>query len=283
MLPTTSSLNTTKTQNPNFVHNLYNMLQQETGKGILSWTDDGKRFEVLEMTSFEKLVLPKYFKHSNIKSFVRQLNIHDFKKIRRNKKRNDPGNYYIHKLFRRGDQHLLDLIKRKQPKVDTSPLLKEFSEAQERLESIGKLLPTELLQMMNSKQEITPDLSIMMNCLSVMMKFARGSSETTEEDSFILKESLEFVDRLKCTKTSKFLPPAETECVSSLGKRDLSESTFGEDDSSSVSSRKRSIMGEEDYRSLLSFDHLESQTEEEICSDNYFDFIHQQRPRNNLY
>jgi hypothetical protein len=283
MLHTTSSLNTTKTQNPNFVHNLYKMLQLETGKGVLSWTEDGKRFEVLEMASFEKLILPKYFKHSNIKSFVRQLNIHDFKKIRRNKKRNDPGNYYIHKLFRRGDEHLLDLIKRKQPKVDPSPLYKEFSEAQDKLDSIGKLLPTELLQMLNSKEEITPELRIMMNCLSVMMKYPRGSVEKTEEDSWILKESLEFVDRLKNSKIPKFGCPAESESTTSLGKRDLSESTYGEDDASSVCSRKRSISGEEDYRSLLSFDHHESQAEDEIASENYFDFMHQPRPSINLY
>lgn len=41
---------------------------------IISWTDGGKHFTIHDMNEFAAEILPKYFKHNNFSSFVRQLN-----------------------------------------------------------------------------------------------------------------------------------------------------------------------------------------------------------------
>ena len=41
---------------------------------IISWGDNGKLFIVKNLNEFIEKVLPKYFKHNNFASFVRQVN-----------------------------------------------------------------------------------------------------------------------------------------------------------------------------------------------------------------
>jgi len=46
------------------------------------WIHGGKSFVILDPKKFSKTVLPKYFKHNKLTSFVRQLNFYGFHKIR---------------------------------------------------------------------------------------------------------------------------------------------------------------------------------------------------------
>lgn len=48
------------------------------------WVQGGKSFLIVDPKKFSKTVLPKYFKHSNFSSFVRQLNFYGFRKVRIN-------------------------------------------------------------------------------------------------------------------------------------------------------------------------------------------------------
>ncbi|KAF8462126.1 HSF-type DNA-binding-domain-containing protein [Kalaharituber pfeilii] len=55
----------------------YRMLEDPIYRHIVRWSDTGENFIVLDNTEFTKNVqnvLPRYFKHSNFASFVRQLN-----------------------------------------------------------------------------------------------------------------------------------------------------------------------------------------------------------------
>jgi hypothetical protein len=77
-----------------FIQKLYNLLAEESASGSGArravWVDPSEcrrkgwpsgAFTVLENQQFEKEVLPKFYKHSNYTSFVRQINQYGFKKV----------------------------------------------------------------------------------------------------------------------------------------------------------------------------------------------------------
>ncbi|KAK9353150.1 hypothetical protein V1505DRAFT_283700, partial [Lipomyces doorenjongii] len=66
---------------PAFVLKLWNMVNDPKNSAHINWMPDGLSFQVVGREQFEKTVLPKYFKHSNFSSFVRQLNMYGWHKV----------------------------------------------------------------------------------------------------------------------------------------------------------------------------------------------------------
>jgi hypothetical protein len=62
-----------------FIHKLYNMLEDSTISHLISWSPTNESFVMTPSHDFAK-VLAQYFKHTNISSFVRQLNMYGFHK-----------------------------------------------------------------------------------------------------------------------------------------------------------------------------------------------------------
>jgi len=69
---------------PSFIKKTYDILEvklhtthiyfkNETHNDIVSWNEDGTAFIIKKPTEFSQTVLPLYFKHSNLTSFVRQV------------------------------------------------------------------------------------------------------------------------------------------------------------------------------------------------------------------
>jgi hypothetical protein len=59
-----------------FLKKCYEMVDDESTNSIISWSQTNDSFVIWDMTEFSVHLLPKYFKHSNSSSFVRQLNIY---------------------------------------------------------------------------------------------------------------------------------------------------------------------------------------------------------------
>ncbi|KAJ6988288.1 hypothetical protein NC653_021271 [Populus alba x Populus x berolinensis] len=59
-----------------FLKKCYEMVGDESTNSIISWSQTNDSFVIWDMTEFCVHLLPKYFKHSNSSSFVRQLNIY---------------------------------------------------------------------------------------------------------------------------------------------------------------------------------------------------------------
>ncbi|KAL7813813.1 HSF-type DNA-binding domain-containing protein [Trichoderma gracile] len=64
-----------------FIHKLYNMLEDTSIQHLISWSSSAESFVMSPSADFSK-VLSQYFKHTNISSFVRQLNMYGFHKER---------------------------------------------------------------------------------------------------------------------------------------------------------------------------------------------------------
>ncbi|KAJ0256012.1 Heat stress transcription factor A-8 [Hirschfeldia incana] len=65
-----------------FLRKCYEMVDDSSTDSIISWSSNGDNsFVISDATAFSSQLLPTYFKHSNLSSFIRQLNIYGFRKV----------------------------------------------------------------------------------------------------------------------------------------------------------------------------------------------------------
>ena len=64
-----------------FPYKLYDMLQDSHSNNAIAWTGYGNSFQILNNELLSD-VLPKYFRHNNVNSFIRQLYKWGFRKVR---------------------------------------------------------------------------------------------------------------------------------------------------------------------------------------------------------
>lgn len=86
----------------------YQMIQAEKELGVIKWGLQGNSFIITNTELFLK-ILPKYFKTKNYASFVRQLNMYDFHKV----KNLDGFHEFKHDSFNKDNPESIELIKRK--------------------------------------------------------------------------------------------------------------------------------------------------------------------------
>ena len=79
---------------------------------VASWTDDGKALVVKDTTKFAAEHLPRFFKHANFQSFVRQLNIYGFRKDAAPPGAGPRDVVFRHDYFIQGRRELLESIQR---------------------------------------------------------------------------------------------------------------------------------------------------------------------------
>lgn len=104
-----------------FLEKLYDMLEDKSYEDYICWCADGTTVLVKKVEEFSQIVLPKFYKHNNFQSFVRQLNMYSF-----NKTSHDANwREFKQPLFRRGMRNLLGFISRKtqqkNPPTTTAP------------------------------------------------------------------------------------------------------------------------------------------------------------------
>jgi len=102
---------------PAFLAKLWKMVDNPETDPLISWSDGGNSFIIKNPPEFTKSMLPYYYKHSNMASFIRQLNMYGFHKVMSVDSGGLKGDKeeveFAHSFFMRGQEHLLGEIKRK--------------------------------------------------------------------------------------------------------------------------------------------------------------------------
>ncbi|XP_034275915.1 heat shock factor protein 1 isoform X2 [Pantherophis guttatus] len=137
---------------PAFLTKLWTLVEDPDTDALICWSPTGNSFHVFDQGQFAKEVLPKYFKHNNMASFVRQLNMYGFRKVVHIEqgglvKPEKDDTEFQHPHFLRGQEHLLENIKRKVTNISSI----KNEDIKVRQDSMTKLLTD--VQLMKGKQE----------------------------------------------------------------------------------------------------------------------------------
>lgn len=129
---------------PGFILKLWKMIN-DPQCDYLMWSDNGQSFIITDPPKFAQ-ELSKYFKHNNLSSFIRQLNMYGFRKVAtiENITANEDLHFY-HPDFVRGQPERLEAIKRKLPQklaetVDLKNVIKGISDIENKHNDVNKTL-----------------------------------------------------------------------------------------------------------------------------------------------
>ncbi|KAJ1734368.1 Heat shock transcription factor [Coemansia biformis] len=110
-----------------FLNKLYNMVDDSASDDHIRWSAEGNSFVVVRHEDFAKEVLPRFFKHNNFSSFVRQLNMYGFHKVPHLQQGGlmadspDAESWeFSNENFQRGQPDLLHFIRRKKGNKDSA-------------------------------------------------------------------------------------------------------------------------------------------------------------------
>lgn len=186
-----------------FLSKLFSILSNAEIAHIVSWNRDGDLFQIYDSDRFQNEVIPMYFKHRNLKSFIRQLNLHGFKKLRNKAKqaREPLVDLYKHNFFRRDQPDLMAFIKRKitkpaetDEKVDQiNSLIEKQKELQEKVKIIDQLESSDLFSLV-TKSLGDRTMHLLIEALKIYTEAKPNETDPHKRHVFRLTE--EFIGNL---------------------------------------------------------------------------------------
>ncbi|KAL1088611.1 hypothetical protein V6Z11_D08G264000 [Gossypium hirsutum] len=141
---------------PPFLSKTYDVVNDPSTDSVVSWSSGNNSFVVWKVPEFARDLLPKYFKHNNFSSFVRQLNTYGFRKV-------DPDRWeFANEGFLRGQKHLLKTISRRKP-----PNVQSNQQPQVQNSSVGACIE-ELVRLRQQQQTTDNQLQTVGQRVQVM-------------------------------------------------------------------------------------------------------------------
>ncbi|XP_053979335.1 heat shock factor protein-like isoform X1 [Hylaeus volcanicus] len=102
---------------PAFLAKLWKLVEDPETDDLICWSPNGRSFFIRNQAQFARELLPHYYKHNNMASFVRQLNMYGFHKkvsVELGGLKCDKDEMeFAHQFFCKGHPYLVEHIKRK--------------------------------------------------------------------------------------------------------------------------------------------------------------------------
>ncbi|KFO29891.1 Heat shock factor protein 3 [Fukomys damarensis] len=217
---------------PGFLSKLWSIVDDTVLDDVIRWSENGESFCIVNEPMFAKKVLPKFFKHSNIASFTRQLNIYGFRKVIKLKKAKTGSKAksmeFQHPHFKKGGESFLENIKRKGTAV--------------KLEDVGIYSHDDLQRMMIEVQQMKAkqtNMNVMFAkqkrqyaALRLEMKNLRrkyGEQQQMLTQMEILKDGYAIIEDKYKNLLDSYLPTLKDECKILASSVDQDNGDCGED------------------------------------------------------
>ncbi|XP_020209636.1 heat stress transcription factor B-2a [Cajanus cajan] len=156
-----------------FLAKTYHLVDDHTTDHVISWNHTGSSFIVWNTAVFATDFLPKYFKHNNFSSFVRQLNTYGFRKV-------VPHRWeFSNDSFRRGHKRLLCEIQRRKilspsPPLPAIPIVSPSNSSPAALLDENERLRKENVLLTKELEEMK---SLCNNIFNLMSNYANGQAD----------------------------------------------------------------------------------------------------------
>ncbi|KAI3453193.1 hypothetical protein Pfo_009856 [Paulownia fortunei] len=167
---------------PPFLVKCYEMVNDESTNELISWSESNDSFIIWDESRFSSQLLPKYFKHSNFSSFVRQLNIYGFRKI-------DTDHWqFANEAFIKGQKHLLkNISRRKQPQN----LVPKKSSQQKDTDAALQCEEDKRIALWKEVEDLKTDK----NALTQELKKLRQHQQISQSKMILLREQLKGMEK----------------------------------------------------------------------------------------
>ncbi|KAL7105330.1 hypothetical protein ACP275_07G037600 [Erythranthe tilingii] len=175
-----------------FMSKTYEIVDDPNTDEIVSWSRGNNSFIIWDPHSFTLNLLPRYFKHNNFSSFVRQLNTYGFRKV-------DPDKWeFANEGFLRGQRHLLKNIKRRK---NTSP---NFQTTLESCVEIGRFgLDGEIDRLRRNKSALMAELVKLRQQQQIANSYLEEIGQRLRETELKQRQTMGFL--MKAIKNPTFL------------------------------------------------------------------------------
>ncbi|XP_077288589.1 heat shock factor [Arctopsyche grandis] len=150
---------------PAFLAKLWKLVDETCTNNLICWGTGGTTFIIKNQIDFARKLLPLYYKHNNMASFVRQLNMYGFHKVvsveNGSLKCENEEIQFTHPCFLRGHPFMLQHIKRK---IATSRATTTINNGEDKAllkpELVSKVI-TDVKQMKGRQESLDARFSVM--------------------------------------------------------------------------------------------------------------------------
>ena len=151
-----------------FLLKLFEIMKNKSYNNIINWNEDGTCIIIKDINLLSKKILPKYYKHDNYSSFVRQLNMYNFHKLRTSKKKTEQ----VFKNEKFNNKITIDNIKKIKRKISNdNEKLNENNKEEEKMDNNINTVINYLLTQTKNNAENQKQLQDKINELSNQNNF----------------------------------------------------------------------------------------------------------------